>query len=93
MESTDSIYIKSLAVRVVDGGQARVEAELENRGASAAPPLLLLLNFFDSENRVRDRISIRLKPFKPGEPLATTAVFRLKSDGFFSYSARLEKIV
>ncbi|MFA6451046.1 MAG: hypothetical protein WCX65_16340 [bacterium] len=93
MTENEPIYIKSLAVRALDSGQARIEAELENRGGSDSPPLLLLINFFDSENRVRDRISIRLKPIKPGAPLSASTVFRLKSGGFFSYSARLEKIV
>ena len=90
---TGPVYIKSLAIRVIEGGQARVEAKLENHGDAPTPPLLLLLYFYDEENRVRDRISIRLKPFNQGDGLAVNTVFRLKSPGYFSYTARLEKIV
>jgi len=91
MEVNSSIRIKSLGVRVEDDGQARIEAKLQNRARVATQPLILLIYFYDEENRVRDRISIRLAPIAPNETRSVNTVFRLKAQGFFSYTARLEK--
>ena len=85
------IQIKSIAVVPEDDGQARVEAKLFNSSAETAPAMLLMLNFHDTEGRIRDRISIRLNPFEAGGSQTARQAFRLKNNGFFSYSTRLEK--
>ncbi len=91
MDYENALRIKSIGVRVEDGGQARIETILRNHGRAATQPLLLLLYFYDDEGRVRDRISIGLTRFAPNETRVINTVFRLKGRGFFSYTARLEK--
>ena len=91
MAETGPIYIKSLLVRAEGDGQARIEAKLENRSSAATLSMLLLLYFYDDRDRIRDRISINLKPFAPNEVRTVSSFFRLKSAGFFTYTARLEK--
>lgn len=86
------IYIRSIFMKQEGAGQARIEATLVNRSRDAVPPRLLLLYLYDSENRIRDRISIRLKPFAPSGVQSVSSIFRLKSGDFFSYTARLEKL-
>jgi hypothetical protein len=86
------IYIKSLFIKQEGAGQARVEATLENCGGTELPPFLLLLYFYDAEGRVRDRISIKMKPFNKSGIQTVSSIFRLKSGDFFSYSVRLEKL-
>jgi hypothetical protein len=86
------IYIKSIFVKQESAGQARIDATLLNRSRESVPSFLLLLYFYDAENRIRDRISIRLKPFAPAGVQSVSSIFRLKSGDFFSYTARLEKL-
>jgi hypothetical protein len=91
MSETEILHIKSLSVKLLGDDQARIEAKLRNPGRSATPPLLLLLYFYDEENRIRDRINIRIKASKPGEIIMAGATFRLKNTGCFTYIASLEK--
>ena len=86
------IHIRSLAVRPEGDGEARIVAVLENRSRSSVPPFRLMLYFYDGEDRVRDRLYVRLRKFEPGETQNAQLVFRLKSTEFFRYEARLEKL-
>ena len=89
-EGKIGILIKSLAVSSdAAHKQGRVEANLFNGGRAPSPPSILLLYFHDTDNRIRDRISLRVPPVEPAGSRTVAAVFRLKSTGFFTYTAEI----
>ena len=89
MEKPGDIFIKHLSVTPQKGLQGKVEAGIENRSGRETPPAVLLLYFYDSAGRIRDRVSVRLNSMRPAGSAEISSVFRLKNNGFFTYSATI----
>lgn len=87
----NALQIRSLSVKTESGGQGLLEAVVENTGAEPVEDSVLLVYFYDSEGRVRDRISARIKSLPPSARSDIAAHFRLKNRFFFTYTASLHK--
>lgn len=85
------LKIRSLSVKANKPGQGFLEAVVENISPENVDDSVLLLYFYDSEGRVRDRISLRLKSLPPTAKSTVSANFRLKNRFFFTYSASIHR--
>ncbi len=85
------MHIKSLRIKQTGDDQAKIEATIADESQVLSESHLLILYFHDEENRIRDRINIRVKPAKPGADVSVSTMFRLKNASFFTYTASLEK--
>ncbi len=88
----NSFHIKCLVVKKEREYHGRVEAILQNISGVAVPPAVLLLNFYDPQGRIRDRVNIALKEFRAGEERTVSVLFRLKNDEFFAYKATIQAV-